>query len=217
MAKSSQAAVELKNDWRADRNNELSELLRGKILDAARACLKKNDYAKLRMDMIAREAGCSRGTLYRYFASKEEILLNIAIGNYQHIAIQVAEAISKIKDPRLRFATGLTRAMALAVKEDNLSTLNMDMINRAMVTDPKTLNQTVAVSLAPYFEAAEAEGLLRAGTDLQETSEWIIQSSNGLLNTGWPNVGGKLLNEKQQVDYLCRYLLYPVFDMRDIV
>ena len=32
-----------------------------------------------------------------------------------------------------------------------------------------------------------------------------------------PMVPGKALTPKQQVDYLCCYLLFPVFDMQDLV
>lgn len=213
----SNAAARKKNDWRADRNEELSELLRSKILDAARACLMKTDYAKLRMDMVAKEAGCSRGTLYRYFTNKEEILLTIAIVNYQRIAEEVTKGISKISDPRLQFATGLARAMELSLNGDRLNSLSMEMINRVITTDPAALQLAIATSFSPYMDSAREQGLLRPKTDLNEASLWIIQSSNGLLNTDWPNVGGTRLNSKQQVDYLCRYLLFPIFNMDGIV
>lgn len=206
-----------KGDWRADRNDELSEFLRVKILDAARACLIKTDYAKLRMDRVAKEAGCSRGTLYRYFSSKDEILLMIAIDNYQRIAEEVIKHIKKINDPRLQFATGLARAMELSMNGDTLNSLSMEMINRAITTDPAALQSAISTSFAPYMEAARELGLLRPDTDLNEAVLWIIQSSNGLLNTNWPNIGGARLNSKQQVEYLCRYLLFPIFNMEDLV
>lgn len=204
-------------DWRANRSNELSELLRKKIVDAARTCLMKTDYAKLRMDMVAKEAGCSRGTLYRYFSSKDEILLTIAIGNYQLIAETVSREIQDIEDPRLQFATGLARAMALSLSDDNLSMLSMDMVNRALAGDTEPLRDAVAASLAPYLKNAGTQGLLRKNVDLNGAALWILQSSNGLLNTGWPITGDQQLGPQEQVDYLCRYLLHPIFDMNGII
>lgn len=203
-------------DWRAERNNEVSELLRRKIVDAASTCLKETSYAQLRMDMIAKEAGCSRGTLYRYFSSKEEILLTIAIENYSRIAERVSMEIADIEDPRLQFATGLAKAMSLSLNDKHLGDLSMDMVNKAITTDPEALKGTIAASLQEYFDKASEQNLLREGCDLESIAQWIIQASNGLLNTGWPSVAGKTLNDQEQVKYLCRYLLYPVFDMQGI-
>jgi AcrR family transcriptional regulator len=216
MARTNQAAAP-KADWRADRKDELSELLRRKIVEAARACLKETDYAKLRMDMVAREAGCSRGTLYRYFSSKDEILLIIAIDNYQRIADAVVSEIENIGDPRLQFATGLARSMALAQSDDASITMNMELITRANIPQSAQLSAVITESLAPYMEQAREQDLLAGDITIKDASQWILQASTGLLDTGWPSVGGKALSPKKQVDYLCRYLLYPVFNMQGIV
>lgn len=45
------------------------------ILAAASRLFDTRPYASLRMDDIAREAGLAKGTLYLYFASKEEVFL----------------------------------------------------------------------------------------------------------------------------------------------
>jgi len=216
MTATSEAATP-KADWRADRSDELSELLRRKIVDAARACLNKTDYAKLRMDMVAREAGCSRGTLYRYFSSKDEILLIIAIDNYQRIADTVVSEIKNIKDPRLQFATGLARSMTLAQSDDSNVTMSMELITRAKIPQSAQLNAVIMESLSPYMEQAGEQNLLAGDITIEDASQWILQASTGLLDTGWPSVGGKILSPKKQVEYLCRFLLYPVFNMQGIV
>lgn len=204
-----------KADWRADRSQELSDLLRSRILDAARDSLTSTDYGKLRMEMIARQAGCSRATLYRVFASKGEILLTLAIENYLRIIERVETEIDGIEDPREKYAEGLARAMALSQEDDTFSILSMDMINLAMANDPEALIGAVEKSLRPYLEQAEARGVLRKGVTLTDAAQWIVQSSNGLLNTGWPRVAGRTLNQEEQVNYLRRYLLFPIFDMSD--
>lgn len=197
-----------KSNWRADRNNELSDLLRRKIVDAARDCLKESGYAKLRMDKVAKQAGCSRGTLYRYFASKDEILLSIALSNFLRIAETVEKELDQISDPRLMFATGLARSMAIAQSTQMDFILNIDI---TMVTQSQALSDVIANKLAPYMTAAKSMGTLSEGINLEDATHWIIQASVGLLSTGWPAVGGRVLKAEEQVDYLCQFLLLPVF------
>jgi AcrR family transcriptional regulator len=46
----------------------------GRILDGALRALARYGVAKLTLDDVAREAGCSRATLYRYFPGKTALL-----------------------------------------------------------------------------------------------------------------------------------------------
>lgn len=45
-----------------------------RILDAALACIARVGWSKTTVDDVAREAGVSRATLYRYFAGKQPLL-----------------------------------------------------------------------------------------------------------------------------------------------
>ena len=48
------------------------------VLDVARDMVIRGGYHGLNMDRIARELGCSKGTVYNHFSCKEEILLALA-------------------------------------------------------------------------------------------------------------------------------------------
>jgi len=50
------------------------EVRREEILDAAIACFARNGFHQTTMVDIAREAGISPGLIYRYFASKEDVI-----------------------------------------------------------------------------------------------------------------------------------------------
>jgi len=50
---------------------------RAQILDAAWTCLARKGYHQTTMQDICRESGLSNGAIYRYFASKQEILVAI--------------------------------------------------------------------------------------------------------------------------------------------
>ena len=56
---------------------DVSEERRNQILEAAAQVFAKSGFAKSRMDDIAAESGLSKGALYWYFNSKDEIILAI--------------------------------------------------------------------------------------------------------------------------------------------
>src|SRR3954468_873244 len=45
-----------------------------RVLDAALTCIGRVGVAKTTLDDVAREAGCARATLYRYFPGKQQLL-----------------------------------------------------------------------------------------------------------------------------------------------
>jgi AcrR family transcriptional regulator len=47
-----------------------------RILDATLVCLARYGVAKTTLDDVAREAGCARATVYRYFGGKQHLLLS---------------------------------------------------------------------------------------------------------------------------------------------
>ena len=64
---------------------EYKEIARNKIIQAAIKIFSQKGFHKSTMDEIAREVGVSKGTLYTYFKSKEEILKEIWELNNQNI------------------------------------------------------------------------------------------------------------------------------------
>ena len=53
------------------------EANRARILDAARALVFSGGFQAASMAAVARDAGVATGTLYRYFASREALLLDV--------------------------------------------------------------------------------------------------------------------------------------------
>lgn len=51
---------------------------RAQVLDAARRCFVRNGFHATSMQQIFEESGLSAGAVYRYFASKEDMILAIA-------------------------------------------------------------------------------------------------------------------------------------------
>jgi AcrR family transcriptional regulator len=64
----------------------------GRIRDAALVCVGRFGVAKTTVDDIAREAGCSRATLYRYFEGKPAILRAAVAAELDRVASALIDA-----------------------------------------------------------------------------------------------------------------------------
>ena len=53
------------------------ELRKQQIMEAAIVCFSSKGYAETTIDMIAKQATLSKGSVYRFFSSKEELLLSL--------------------------------------------------------------------------------------------------------------------------------------------
>jgi AcrR family transcriptional regulator len=84
-----------------------------KILDAAEKAFIELGISRAGMASIAEFAGCSRGTLYRYFKSRHELHLayvnRAALRIVEHVRVEMAG----IRDPRER----LVQCILLSVRE----------------------------------------------------------------------------------------------------
>lgn len=79
---------------------------RGDILKAARArFVQDGGYAKATMADIARDVGVAEGTVYLYFASKRELVIEVAVDWFSEITERTARELAAIHTPldRLRF------------------------------------------------------------------------------------------------------------------
>jgi AcrR family transcriptional regulator len=62
---------------------EYKEEAKSKIIEAARIVFAKKGYHDATMDDVAKEVGVSKGALYSYFKSKEDLLKEISLQGHQ--------------------------------------------------------------------------------------------------------------------------------------
>jgi len=67
---------------------------RERILDGAMSAIARHGLAKLGMSDVSQQAGVSRGTLYRYFPSREELLQHLAAFESVRFQERVREALA---------------------------------------------------------------------------------------------------------------------------
>lgn len=81
---------------------------RQQILDAARRCFTRNGFHATSMQDVIAEAGLSVGAIYRYFRSKEELVIAIAEEVLAQVGAQLAEVTAADPPPPMEDALRLT-------------------------------------------------------------------------------------------------------------
>jgi AcrR family transcriptional regulator len=106
------------NDWLSDRRIEVAA---DRILDAAEELFTRHDPRSVGMNEIAKAAGCSRATLYRYYENREA-LRNAYVSRETHRLFEaVGEQITGIEDPSERLVAGIATALRLVRESPALS------------------------------------------------------------------------------------------------
>lgn len=88
---------------------------RARILEAALEVCGRRGVAAARMDEVAERAGVSKGTLYRFFQSKEDLFLATLLASYEEGLGIVDAGLAPIRDPRARleaYFDGLGKVLA---------------------------------------------------------------------------------------------------------
>ena len=106
------------NDWLAERRTEVAA---DRILDAAEQLFTRNDPGSVGMNEIAKAAGCSRATLYRYFDNREALRIAYVARETHRLSESIDDRIHAIVDPRERLVTGILTTLRLVRESPALS------------------------------------------------------------------------------------------------
>lgn len=157
-----------------------------RILDAARDCFSRFGLRKTAMEDIAREAGLSRGTLYRYFPDKEGLYRAV---NERETRLFLEEVAARTAGPE-PFGEKIIRVLLAAV-----GFLRENPMNAAMAaTDPEAFAAAISTNgrellelavdaVTPMVQEAMERGELRADLDPAQAAEWIVRVELSLIST----------------------------------
>jgi AcrR family transcriptional regulator len=106
------------SDWLAERRTEVAA---DRILDAAEQLFTRHDPGSVGMNEIAKAAGCSRATLYRYFENREALRIAYVARETHRLSESINHRIHDIEDPRERLVTGILTTLRLVRESPALS------------------------------------------------------------------------------------------------
>jgi AcrR family transcriptional regulator len=91
------------------------EGIEARAIAATLACIARHGLSKTTIDDIAREAGCSRATLYRYFGSKQDLVTRVVQAEADRVARacrDAADAAATLEDAVVAVFLAVGRELA---------------------------------------------------------------------------------------------------------
>lgn len=148
--------------------------LERRILDAALVCIARWGVAKTTLDDIAREAGCSRATVYRLVpGGKDGLMLAAAEREFARFFALLAE--------RLEAESTLVGRLAVGIAESMLVVSGHEALQYLVEHEPEVVLPNVSFdALDPLLDAAASFGASALGSflepaDARATGEWVAR------------------------------------------
>ena len=167
-----------RTSWLAE---DRSKLAAEKILDAAGGLFAEHGIGTVSMGDVAKAAGCSRATLYRYFADRHELHVAYVHREARRVGGLVAADASRVRDPEQQLVTTILSAVrrvreapalsawfaggdAAATAELAQSSPVIEALGRNLGADPLAARWVVRVIvsllIAPGRDAAEERAIV---------------------------------------------------------
>ena len=156
-------------DWLGSRRAEVAA---ERILDAAGELFAGQGVAGIGMNEIARAAGCSRATLYRYFENRDALHRPYVHREARAVHRALATSLVGISDPQTRLLAGLTGALELVRENPALSSWFADTPLGAEMAEQSQVIQTLT---AGFLQS------LNDSDDLARRARWLIRVLTSLL------------------------------------
>jgi AcrR family transcriptional regulator len=116
-------------------NEEIRSRRREQILDAAGKLFAKHGYSEAATQALADVLQVGKGTIYRYFATKEELFLAAVDRAMHRLTENVDRSIAEVEDPFSRMARGIEAYLEFFAREPELVELLIQ--ERAQFKDRK--------------------------------------------------------------------------------
>jgi AcrR family transcriptional regulator len=183
--------------------------LRERLIDATERVMRAHGPLNVRVDEVVRQAGCSRATLYRHVADKDELVREVLIRLARRRATEMAPALARIPDPAERIAEGVVRTVEAVRTEWWYADLARHGATAAVARiggGPQAFVALTEPLVAPSIERLAAQDLLRRGITVTDATEWLCVVTTGLLAMDDPP--GR--SRADQVAFLRRFVADPL-------
>jgi AcrR family transcriptional regulator len=178
---------------------------RRRLLEAAGRCIVRRGSARIRMAEVAEEAGVARSTVYRYFPSRDELIIGLFLSR---VDAALEKVVLRLDDPG-----DAARCIPDFVLGPN-SFIEGSPVNEALFSpgstgmmvmlelDSTPLSDASYRHFGPLLERWQAAGQLHPDLDLRDTVRWIGTVSLMLLTPPW-----RERSEAAKREFLDRYLV----------
>jgi AcrR family transcriptional regulator len=152
--------------------------VRERLLDAAEECLQQFGPQKTSMEDVARAAGMSRATVYRYFENRDALLLGVASRQAANLAADAMGYLARFDNISDWLVEGLLYTLRELPKRPVFASLVTSLDSRSGTTLFLGSNAMVEIGvdvLQPMFDMAKGQGVVREDLDLHLLIEWLLR------------------------------------------
>jgi AcrR family transcriptional regulator len=179
---------------------------RRRLLDATGRCIVRRGSIQIQMADVAQEAGVSRSTVYRYFQSRNELVLELLIARTDAAFAKIVAGLPAPDDARLTIPELVLAPIGLVdgnpLNEALYSPESRSLVSPSLGPGAEQSVDATYKHFAPLFERWHATGQVHADLDIRETVRWINAMTVLLLTPPW---NAMALDER--VAFVERYLV----------
>jgi AcrR family transcriptional regulator len=161
------------NDWLGSRRTEVAV---DRILDAAEQLYTQQDQATVGMNEIARAAGCSRATLYRYFENREALRTAYVHRETRRLSRAIKERISGIDEPRERLIASIIATLQMVRSSPALA--SWFAVTRPPIAGELAEQSDVITAMAAAFVSSLGPEEPAA---VERRARWVVRVITSLL------------------------------------
>lgn len=161
------------NDWLSSRRSEAAV---DRILDAAEELYTQRDSDSIGMNEIARAAGCSRATLYRYFENREALRTAYVHRETHRLGRAIKEEIGGIDEPRERLIASITATLRMVRSSPALA--SWFAVTRPPIAGELAEQSEVITALAAAFVSSLGP---QEPAIVERRARWVVRVITSLL------------------------------------
>jgi AcrR family transcriptional regulator len=158
------------------------------LLDAAEACFAQWGVAKTSMGDVAKRAGLSRPTLYRYFADRDALSVAVTMRRSERLMVRAERYLARFDDLDAQLLEGLLFLIDHGRQDRIVIELlaGGDSGGAERLVRSETAHRLSRRIWEPVLERARDRGELRADLDTKAAMSWLIHVQATFIATLGP-------------------------------
>jgi AcrR family transcriptional regulator len=162
-----------RSDWLGAHRTEAAA---DRILDAAEELYTERDSNSIGMNEIARAAGCSRATLYRYFENREALRTAYVHRETHRLGRAIKAQIDGIDEPRERLIASITTTLRMVRGSPALA--SWFAVTRPPIAGELAEQSEVITALAAAFVSSLGP---QEPAIVERRARWVVRVITSLL------------------------------------
>ena len=164
--------------------------MRERLIAATAEVIAEDGPLAVRVEEVARRAGCSRATVYRYVADKDELVREVLVGRSAEIADALEAELDPDADPADWVVEGLLRHAEAVRAEPWFQALERQGAAHAVARvggGPDAVVGLASPLVGRFLDRIQERGALRKDITVEQATEWLVGVHLSLLGPVFPD------------------------------